>query len=169
MSNINNVSFILGIVYILNFSWWFKSLRSLRKITLFVLCLGCAKYWSPHSESFEFLNTTCIIRLYTSFLNISYFTFGTIHGIENIEYSISFDYNYIGSIFQVPSVTLKNYSNFCNNLSNLSSFSSIKCWHWFLVTLFKSTFSYLASKITRNFLYKYWIFLLHIISLRNNS
>ena len=77
-------------------------------------------------------------------------TFSTRYGLEHIGFAFSFNLKSNGSVFQVPSVPSNNSSGCFNNFRNSLRFFSVKCWHWFFVTLFKSAFSYLAYKITCN-------------------
>ena len=49
-------------------------------------------------------------------------TFGTGYGIEHIGFTPYFSSKSTGSVFQVPSVPLNNYSNFYNILRN-----SLRC------------------------------------------
>ena len=88
------------------------------------------------------------------FLTISLCTFGTRYGLEHIVSASSFNLKSPISDIQVPSVPYNNSLVFCNNFSNPSRCTYVRCWYWFSMTLFKSSFSYLKSKIKRNQRYR---------------
>ena len=112
--NFNNISLIIGIGYGFHFNYLFRFLKSLIRILLFNLGLGCAKYGDPHSESFYTSRTPNRTKFSTSFLKLYSCTFGTGYGRSCIVFASSFNLNSTGSVFQVPSVPLNNSSNICN-------------------------------------------------------
>ena len=132
------------------FNCLFRFLKSLRKHTWFYLGLGCAKDGASHSESFATSRTHSRNKRSTTFLNISSCTFGTGYARKHIGFASYFNSKSTGSIFQVPSVSLNNYSNFCNHFSNSLHCVIVRFLHWVSITLCKSACSYLASNITRN-------------------
>ena len=83
-------------------------IKSLIKRTWFILGLDCAKYGAPQSESFAFLSNPGRNKRPTSFLKKYSFILVTLYGIENICLSFFFHSKYSGSVFQVPSVPLKD-------------------------------------------------------------
>ena len=117
---------------------------------VYILGLGCAKYEDPHSESFDFSRIPSRTKHSTHFLDISSCTFGTIYGIENIGFTYYFNSKSTWYFLQVPSFTSTNSSDFFNDLSNSLHCVSVKCFHWFFITLFKSALSYSASIIIFN-------------------
>ena len=151
-SNLNNISFIFDIWYGFCYNCLFWFIKSLKKHTQFDLGLGCAKDGDPHSESFYISRTLSKTKNLTSFLNISLCNFGTGYGCEHIGFTYYFNPKSTGDVFQVPSVPSKKSSNFCNNFSNSLRCIYVRWWHWVSITLCKSEFSYLASKIARNVL-----------------
>ena len=153
-SNFNNITLILGIGYGLRLNYLSIFLSSLRKYTQFDLGLGCAKDGATHSGSFTSSRTYSRNKCPTSFFNISSCTFVTVYGFEHIGFAPSFHVKSTRSILQVPSVSSNNSSNFCNDFRNSLRYVSVRCWHWFVITLFKYLFYYLSSKITRNRLFK---------------
>ena len=148
--NFNNISLILGVGYGFSFSFLSKFLKSLRTFTRFYLALGCAKYESPHAEWFATSRTHNRTKCSTSFLDISSCTFGAGCSCKHIGSASYFNLKYIVSIFYVPSIPSNNSSNFCNHFSNSLHYVNVKYLHWVSITLCKFSFSYLASKITRN-------------------
>ena len=141
---------MLGIGYGLQFNYLFKFLKSLRKRTWFVFGLVCVKDGDPHSESFDFSINPNITKQYTSFSNIYPCIFGTGYGSKHISLAFYFNLKFTGSVFHVPSVTSNNFLIFCNKLSKKLCWSSVECWYFYFVTLFKFVFSYLESKIVCN-------------------
>ena len=113
---------------------------------------GCANNGSSHSESFYISNHPSRTKHSISLICFSSGTFSNIYGLTHTGFESYFNLKYNGSVFQVPSVQSNNSSIFFYDLSNSLHFVSVKCWHWFYITVFKSTFSYLASKSTRNYL-----------------
>ena len=146
----NNISLILGIGYCLHFNCLFRFINSLRKCTQFDLVLGFAKNGDPHSESFALPNTPSRTKLSASFLTFIHVTLVNLYDIEHIRFTSYFHFNSTGSVFQVPSVPSYNSLNFCNHFSNSLRCVSVIFWHWVFITLFKSVFSHLGSKITRH-------------------
>ena len=148
--NFNNISFIFGVGYAFCLNCLFIFLKSIRKRTWLDLFLGCMKYWDPHSESFATSRDPSRNKFSTSFLKISLCTFGTGYGREHIAFESSFNLKSNGYVSQVPSFQSKNSSDFCHNFRNSLRCVSVRFWPWFYITLFKFSFSYLASNITCN-------------------
>ena len=128
----------------------FRFLKSLIKRTQFGL--GCSKDGAPCSDSFAISRAPIRTKRSTSFFNISVCSFDTGYGLNHIGIASSFNLNYTGAVLQVPSIPWNNFSIFCNSFSNSLRFIYVRCWHLFSISLFKSSFSYLESKITRNLL-----------------
>ena len=126
---------IFGRGYGFCFNCLFILLKPLIKCTQVDLGLGYVKDGSPHSESFYTLRTPNRTKRPISFFNISSCTFSTVYGREHIGLVSSFKSKYTGSVFQVPSVPSKNYSNFYNNFSNSLHCVIVKYWHWVSITL----------------------------------
>ena len=120
------------------------------KITQFDLGFGCAKDGATNYESLALSMTPIRNKRSTSFWKIYSCTFGTGYGIDHIGFISPFNSKYTVSVFQMLSVTFNNSSNFCNNFDNSLCYTSVRCWYWFYITLFKSDFYYSASKIKRN-------------------
>ena len=138
---------MLVIGYGLYFNGLFIFLKPLRKCTWFVLGLSCANNGDSHSGLFDISRTPSRTKHSTSSLDISLCTFGNLYGIEHIGFTSSFNSKSTGSVFHVPSVPLKNALDFCNSLIIFLRCTSVRCCHWFSITLFKFAFSYLASKL----------------------
>ena len=84
----------------------FKFIKSLRKRTQLVLCLGCAKYGAYHYESFHLLRTPSGKKCSTSFLNIYLCNFGTGYGFEHINFKFYFHFKvywicFLGAYFSI--------------------------------------------------------------------
>ena len=144
------ISLILCIGYGLRYNCLFIFLRSLRKLTQFYLGLGCANHGAPHYYYFALSRNPKITKNSTDFK-----IFLCVTLVRDMSSKISASNTLLTWIvmdlfsrFQV--FYQNNCSNFCINVRNLLRCVSVRCWHWFFMTLFKSAFSYLASKITRN-------------------
>ena len=139
-SNLKHISLILGIGYGLLFDWLFKFIKSIWKCNQYLFGLGCKKYGSPHSDSFDFSRTPSITKHSKYFLNIYPCTLGTGYGCKNISLESSFNSKSTESLFRVPIIPSKNYSDFCNKLSKYFCSYLVKSWHLFSSLYLKMSF-----------------------------
>ena len=72
-------------------------------------------------------------------------------------------------LFLGAKCSIKNSSNFCDNFSNKLHCTSVRCWHWFSINLFKPDFSYLSSKIACNLLVEVQTFSIRLFLLCKQS
>ena len=108
--------------------------------------------WAPDYELLARSRNPGRTKRSNDSLKFSFCTFGTGYCLKHIGFTSYFNANSTESFFQVPSVTSNNSSNFYNNFSNSFHCTSVRCWNWFSITLFKYELSYLEYKITRNHL-----------------
>ena len=146
-SKFNSISRIFGMGLGLRFNCLFKFRKSLKNLTQFVFNFGCAKEGAPHLDSFASSGTPKLTSILTSFLNIALCTFGTGYGHDHTGFASYFNSKYNGILFHVPNVPSNRSSNFFRRCRSLWLSVAVRCWHFLVITLFRSAFFYFASNI----------------------
>ena len=146
-SNFNSISRIFGMVQVLCFNCLFKCLKLFINCTWFVFAFGLEKGVDTHSDSFTRSRRPIFTILSTSFTHTASCTLGTGYVHDHTGFTSLFNYKFTGLVFQVPRIPSNSSSRFLRRVRSILRSSDSSCWHYSVITLFRSFFFYFECNI----------------------
>ena len=121
-----NIVEILGIGYGVCIIHLFTSLKSKKTLT-WPFFFGIMKVGAPHCEKGCLVKTPSLTNLVTSFLRVSKWMWGIRKALPWYGVVPGFNWNFMGSVFQSPSVPSNRSLNSSNSPSKQFCWDTVKC------------------------------------------